>query len=68
MWATPGAPPARLAKSAQALVGVTLGADGFLYRDQEQDRERHAAAPAMHAIDTLLEGDTWLALLTLQPL
>jgi sulfofructose kinase len=58
-----GAALARLAKSTQALVGVTLGADGFLYR--EQGRERYVAAPAIQAVDTLAAGDVWHAAFTL---
>jgi len=36
---------------------VTLGAEGFLWRDGDQ--ERQIAPPRITAIDTLAAGDVW---------
>jgi sulfofructose kinase len=53
----PGAALARIAAAVPGLVGVTLGADGFLWR--EGGREHRAPAPAIRAVDTLAAGDVW---------
>lgn len=45
------------AKSARGIVGVTLGADGFLWR--EGGTERRLPTPRITAIDTLAAGDVW---------
>jgi sulfofructose kinase len=42
-----------------ALVGVTLGPEGFLWR--EGGREHRAPALAIRAVDTLAAGDVWHA-------
>jgi sulfofructose kinase len=42
-----------------ALVGVTLGPEGFLWR--EGGREHRAPALAIQAVDTLAAGDVWHA-------
>ena len=39
------------------MVGVTVGADGFLWL--EGDREHRARAPRVNAIDTLAAGDVF---------
>ncbi len=61
--ADPGEGLAAIAKSVRAVVGVTLGAEGFLWRDGP--RERHVAAPKVAAIDTLAAGDVWHGAFTL---
>ena len=45
--------------TAPGLVGVTLGPEGFLWR--EHGREHRAEALAIRAIDTLAAGDVWHA-------
>jgi sulfofructose kinase len=45
------------------IVGVTLGADGFLWRDGAV--ERRVPAPRVAAIDTLAAGDVWHGAFTL---
>jgi sulfofructose kinase len=42
---------------------VTLGAEGFLWR--EYDRERYVPALKVSAVDTLAAGDVWHAAFTL---
>lgn len=61
--AEPGEGLAAIAKSVHAVVGVTLGAEGFLWRDGP--RERRVAAPKVAAIDTLAAGDVWHGAFTL---
>ena len=46
-----------MAALTDGMVGVTLGADGFLWLDGA--RERRVAAPAITAVDTLAAGDVW---------
>ena len=53
----PGEGLRRMAGETAALVGVTLGPDGFLWRDGDQ--ERRETAPAITAVDTLAAGDVW---------
>lgn len=53
----PGIALERIAGTLRGVVGVTLGADGFLWRDGRV--ERRAAAPRIDAIDTLAAGDVW---------
>jgi sulfofructose kinase len=55
----PGAALARIGRGTRALVGVTLGADGFLWLDQ--GREQRAPAPSITPVDTLAAGDVWHA-------
>ena len=55
--ADPGTGLARVAAQVRAVVGVTLGADGFLWRDGIT--ERRVAAPRIVAVDTLAAGDVW---------
>ncbi len=65
--AGPGIPGAQLewvARQTPGLVGVTLGAEGFLWR--QDGRERRVAAPAITAIDTLAAGDVWHGAFTLR--
>ena len=61
--ALPGEGLARIARSTPALVGVTLGADGFLWRDG--DHEHQLPAPRIVAVDTLAAGDVWHGAFTL---
>ncbi|HEX4885982.1 MAG TPA: PfkB family carbohydrate kinase [Casimicrobiaceae bacterium] len=60
--ACPGLAPGAALKSLHArhhaVVGVTLGAEGFLWRE-ESGAERHLAAPRVAAVDTLAAGDVW---------
>ena len=60
---SPGEGLRRMAAQVPGLVGVTLGADGFLWWDGQA--ERRLAAPAVKAVDTLAAGDTWHGALTL---
>lgn len=53
----------RLAREIPAIVGVTLGAEGFLWRDGSV--ERHLLAPRVIAVDTLAAGDVWHGAFTL---
>jgi sulfofructose kinase len=53
----PGEGLRRMAGETTALVGVTLGPAGFLWRDGAQ--ERRQPAPAITAVDTLAAGDVW---------
>jgi sulfofructose kinase len=60
----------RLQHPHHAVIGVTLGAGGFLWRDREY--EHHVPAPAVEPVDTLAAGDVWhgafaLALAERQP-
>lgn len=55
--AAPGEGLRRMAGETGARVGVTLGPDGFLWRDG--DRERRQPAPVITAVDTLAAGDVW---------
>ena len=61
--ADPGAALAAIARSVQGVVGVTLGPEGFLWR--EGPRERRIPAPTVFAIDTLAAGDVWHGAFTL---
>jgi sulfofructose kinase len=54
---------ARVAATIAGMVGVTLGAEGFLWR--EAGRERRMPAPRVNAIDTLAAGDVWHGAFTL---
>ena len=54
---------ARIAQAVRGIVGVTLGADGFLWRDGAQ--ERRVPAPKIIAVDTLAAGDVWHGAFTL---
>ena len=54
----------RIAAIAQGLVGVTLGAKGFLWRDGGV--ERHARGSPIDAVDTLAAGDIWHAAFTVR--
>lgn len=47
----------RLARKLPGIIGVTLGAEGFLWRDGSIERRVHA--PRVAAIDTLAAGDVW---------
>jgi sulfofructose kinase len=53
----PGDGLARVAETIPAMVGVTLGPDGFLWR--EGGRERRMPSPKIVAMDTLAAGDVW---------
>lgn len=53
----PGVALERIASTLRGIVGVTLGAEGFLWRDGQV--ERRIAAPRVTAIDTLAAGDVW---------
>src|SRR5688572_2941657 len=46
-----------LERHGHHVVGVTLGAAGFLWR--EGGTEHHVAAPPITAVDTLAAGDVW---------
>ena len=62
--ADPGAGLRRLAALAPtAVVGVTLGADGFLWL--ESGREQRLRPPAVDVVDTLAAGDVWHGAFTL---
>lgn len=61
--ADPGRGLVRIAEATAAIVGVTLGPAGFLWR--EAGRERRAPAPLVHPIDTLAAGDVWHGAFTL---
>ena len=60
---TPGEGLALLSRSVPGIVGVTLGAEGFLWR--EANRERRVPAPRIVAVDTLAAGDVWHGAFTL---
>ena len=53
----PGANLARIAARLRGVVGVTLGQEGFLWR--EGVRERRVPAYPVIAVDTLAAGDVW---------
>ena len=57
----PGTPPSAALRRVQmpthAIVGVTLGPAGFLWREGAD--EHHVAAPVIAAVDTLAAGDVW---------
>ena len=59
----PGEGLIRLARSVAGIVGVTLGAEGFLWR--EGKHEQLVPAPKVVAIDTLAAGDVWHGAFTL---
>ena len=59
----PGEGLARVARALPGVVGVTLGAEGFLWRDGLS--ERRIPAPGVNAIDTLGAGDVWHGAFTL---
>ena len=59
----PGDGLAEIARCVQGIVGVTLGEEGFLWR--EGTRERRIAAPNVVAVDTLAAGDVWHGAFTL---
>jgi sulfofructose kinase len=52
-----GAALRSLLRPSHVVVGVTLGADGFLWLERGQ--ERRLAAPRIQAVDTLAAGDVW---------
>jgi sulfofructose kinase len=52
-----------IASSVPGLVGVTLGPDGFLWR--EGATERRVPAPKVVAIDPVAAGDVWHGAFTL---
>jgi sulfofructose kinase len=54
-----GAALAKADDLTPALVGVTLGPEGFLWR--EEGREHRVPALAIRAVDTLAAGDVWHA-------
>ena len=54
---------AAIADTVPGIVGVTLGADGFLWR--EGGAERRARAPKVKVVDTLAAGDVWHGAFTL---
>ena len=60
---SPGQGLAAMAGSVRGIVGVTLGAEGFLWR--EGGKERRTAAPRVTAVDTLAAGDVWHGAFTL---
>jgi sulfofructose kinase len=60
---TPGEGLAWLAQSVRGIVGVTLGPEGFLWRDRGQ--ERRMPATKIAAVDTLAAGDVWHGAFTL---
>jgi sulfofructose kinase len=59
----PGANLARIAAGLPGVVGVTLGEDGFLWR--EAGTERRVPAYRIVAVDTLAAGDVWHGAFTL---
>jgi sulfofructose kinase len=59
----PGDALARVAVTIPGMVGVTLGQDGFLWRDGKE--ERRMPAPKIDAVDTLAAGDVWHGAFTL---
>lgn len=59
----PGEALRQMAANVTAVVGVTLGPDGFLWLDD--GRERRERAPAVDAVDTLGAGDVWHGAFTL---
>lgn len=61
--AAPGEGLRRMARETRAWLGVTLGPEGYLWRDG--DNERHVPAPSIKAVDTLGAGDVWHGAFTL---
>ncbi len=61
--ASPGNALRQVASMGRGLVGVTLGADGVLWR--EAGVEHHVKVTAVKAIDTLAAGDVWHAAFTI---
>lgn len=59
----PGEGLVAAARSVRGVVGVTLGAEGFLWR--EGTSERRMPAPIVTAVDTLAAGDVWHGAFTL---
>ena len=59
----PGPGVERLGKSLPGVVGVTLGSDGFAWR--EGAVERRAPPYSVHVLDTLAAGDIWHGAFTL---
>lgn len=59
----PGDGLARVAATIRGVVGVTLGPEGFLWRDGSQ--ECRIPAPKVDAVDTLAAGDVWHGAFTL---
>jgi len=59
----PGASLLKFAANHRGIVGVTLGPEGFLWR--EAGVERRVRAYLIKAIDTLAAGDVWHGALTL---
>lgn len=59
----PGDGLRRIGAEVSGIVGVTLGPDGFLWRDA--GRERRVPAPKIVAVDTLAAGDVWHGAFTL---
>lgn len=59
----PGRALERVAAGVLAVVGVTLGPNGFLWRDRHS--EHRLPAPRVAAIDTLAAGDVWHGAFTL---
>jgi len=55
--AAPGAALRRIERDTHAVVGVTMGAEGFLWR--EAGREYHEPAISIQPVDTLAAGDVW---------
>jgi sulfofructose kinase len=53
----PGAGLARVAHDHPGLIGVTLGPEGFLWR--QRAAEGHVPAFRVQAVDTLAAGDVW---------
>ena len=60
---SPGEGLIAASRSTRAVVGVTLGSDGFLWR--EGGREQRMPAPRVTAVDTLAAGDVWHGAFTL---
>ena len=59
----PGEGLARIARSVRGIVGVTLGPEGLLWRQRDEERRVHA--PRVSAVDTLAAGDVWHGAFTL---
>ena len=59
----PGAGLSNIAAEVSGIVGVTLGPDGFLWREAGQ--EHRAPALVITAVDTLAAGDVWHGAFTL---
>ncbi len=60
---SPGRGLAAVSGSGRGIAGVTLGSEGFLWR--EGGAERRTAAPKIDAVDTLAAGDVWHGAFTL---